>query len=100
MGSVAAGGLLSCGMQTLSCGMHVGSGSLTRGGTQAHWKHKFNHCATREVPVTHILTQLKNSTWFLFIYSISLWNLSISLLSFYIFSFVSSVSVIACGTFL
>ena len=27
---VAAGGLLSCGMRTLTCGMHVGSSSLTR----------------------------------------------------------------------
>ena len=26
----AAGGLLSCGRQTLSCGTHVGSSSLTR----------------------------------------------------------------------
>ena len=32
---VAAGGLLSCGIQTLSCGMHVGSSSLTRDQTQA-----------------------------------------------------------------
>ena len=27
---VVAGGFLSCGMQTLSCSMHVGSSSLTR----------------------------------------------------------------------
>ena len=27
---VAARGLFSCGMRTLSCGMHVGSSSLTR----------------------------------------------------------------------
>ena len=32
---VAAGGLLSCGMQTLSCSMHVGSSSLTRDRTRA-----------------------------------------------------------------
>ena len=39
---VAAGGLLSCGMQTLSCSMqtlscsmYMGSSSLTRDGTQA-----------------------------------------------------------------
>ena len=32
---VAARGLLSCGMQTLSCGMHVGSSSLTRDQTWA-----------------------------------------------------------------
>ena len=32
---VAAPGLLSCGMQTLSCGMHVGSSSLTRDRTPA-----------------------------------------------------------------
>ena len=32
---IAAGGLLSCGMRTLSCGMHVGSSSLTRDQTWA-----------------------------------------------------------------
>ena len=32
---VAAGGLLSCGMQTLSCGMHVGSSSPARDQTLA-----------------------------------------------------------------
>ena len=32
---VAARWLLSCGMQTLSCGMHVGSSSLTRDWTRA-----------------------------------------------------------------
>ena len=32
---VAAGGLLSCGMRTLSCSMHVESTSLTRDGTRA-----------------------------------------------------------------
>ena len=32
---VAAGGLFSCGMRTLSCGMHVGSSSLTRDQTPA-----------------------------------------------------------------
>ena len=32
---VVAGGLLSCGMWTLSCSMHVGSSSLTRGQTWA-----------------------------------------------------------------
>ena len=32
---VAAGGLLSCSMQTLSCSMHVGPSSLTRDRTQA-----------------------------------------------------------------
>ena len=32
---VAAYGLFSCGMRTLSCGMHVGSSSLTRDRTQA-----------------------------------------------------------------
>ena len=31
---VVACGLLSCGMWTLSCGMHVGSSSPTRGGTR------------------------------------------------------------------
>ena len=31
----AAGGLLSCGMQTLSCGMYVGSSSRTRDQTRA-----------------------------------------------------------------
>ena len=31
----AVGGLLSCGTWTLSCGMHVGSSSLTRGQTRA-----------------------------------------------------------------
>ena len=32
---VVAGGLLSCGMRTLSCGMHVGSSSLTRDQSRA-----------------------------------------------------------------
>ena len=32
---IAAGGLLSCCMRTLSCGMHVGSSSLTRDQTWA-----------------------------------------------------------------
>ena len=32
---VAAGRLLSCSMRTLSCGMHVGSSSLTRDRTRA-----------------------------------------------------------------
>ena len=32
---VVAGRLLSCSMQTLSCGIHVGSSSLTRDQTQA-----------------------------------------------------------------
>ena len=32
---VAAGGLLSCGIRTLSCDTHVGSSSLTRDQTQA-----------------------------------------------------------------
>ena len=32
---VAAGGLLNCGMRTLSCGMHVGSISLARDRTWA-----------------------------------------------------------------
>ena len=32
---VAAGRLLSCGLRTLSCGMHVGSSSLTRARTRA-----------------------------------------------------------------
>ena len=38
---VEAGGLLGCGMWTLSCGMHVGSSSLTRDWTQAPppWEH-------------------------------------------------------------
>ena len=49
---VAACGLLSCGMRTLSCGMHVGSISLTRDQTWAPalgaWS--LNHCTTREVP--------------------------------------------------
>ena len=31
---VAAGELLSCGMRTLSCGMHVGSSSLARDRTR------------------------------------------------------------------
>ena len=33
---VAACGLLSCGMWTLSCGMHVGSSSLTKDRTRTH----------------------------------------------------------------
>ena len=49
---VAAHVLLSCDMRTLSCGMHVGSSSLTRDRTQAPcigmWILK--RCATREVP--------------------------------------------------
>ena len=38
---VAARGLLSCGMRTLSCGMPVGSNSLTRDRTPGplHWEH-------------------------------------------------------------
>ena len=56
---VAAGGLLSCGLQTLSCSLqtlscsiHVGSSSLTRDRTRppALGGWNLNHCATREVP--------------------------------------------------
>ena len=51
---VTARGLLSCGTRTSSCGMHVGSSSLTRDGTPGPpalgvWSP--SHCATREVPV-------------------------------------------------
>ena len=49
---VAAGGLLSCGMRTLSCGMHVGSSSLTRDQTWAPalGTRSLNRCTTTEVP--------------------------------------------------
>ena len=57
---VAAGGLLSCGMQTLSCGMHVGSSSLTRDRTQtpALGAQSLNHGTTREVPEVPLKTRL------------------------------------------
>ena len=44
--------LRSCGMQTLSCGMHVGSSSQTRDRTRAPalGARSLNHCTTREVP--------------------------------------------------
>ena len=47
-----AGGLLSCGMKTLSCSMHVGSSFLTRDRPQAPCigNSQFNHCTTRGVP--------------------------------------------------
>ena len=50
--SVAACGLLSCGMRTLSCGMHVESSSLTRDQTQAPALGVWSliHCTTSEVP--------------------------------------------------
>ena len=46
-------GLFSCGMQTLSCGMHVGISSLTRDRTRplALGAQSLIHCTTREVPV-------------------------------------------------
>ena len=47
---VAARQLFSCGMQTLSCGMHVGSSSLTRDQTPALGGWSPIHCTTREVP--------------------------------------------------
>ena len=51
---VAAGRLLSCGLRTLSCGMHVGSSSLTRARTLAPALGAQNliYCATREVPLS------------------------------------------------
>ena len=51
---VAARGLRSCGMQTPSCGTHVGSSSLTRDRTQAPCigsVAESYHCATRKVPL-------------------------------------------------
>ena len=58
MGSLVAAheplacGLLSCGMRTLSCGMHVGSSSLTRvePGPPALGALSLNYCTTRKVP--------------------------------------------------
>ena len=52
---------LSCGMRTLSCGMHVGSSSLTRDRTQAPalGARNLNHCSSREVP-TYIYLKYKN----------------------------------------
>ena len=49
---VAACGLLSCGMQTLTCGMRVGSSSLTRDEPRlpALGAQSLNHWTTREVP--------------------------------------------------
>ena len=57
---VAAGGLLSCGMWTLSCGMHVGSSSLTRDRTRAA-------CigSTESYPLCH-----QGSPYFYFIYQL------------------------------
>ena len=51
---VAAGRLLSHGMQTLSCSMHVGSSSLSRDRTWAPCigARSLIHCATREVPLS------------------------------------------------
>ena len=51
---VAAGGLLSCDMWTLSCGVHVGSSSLTRDRTRIPCigRQILNHWATREVPAS------------------------------------------------
>ena len=46
--SVVACGLLSCGMRTLGCCMHVGSSSLSRDRT--HQGSPAGNCATREVP--------------------------------------------------
>ena len=49
---VAAWGLLSCSMQTLSCGMHVRFSSLTRDRTHipCTGKRILNHCTIGEVP--------------------------------------------------
>ena len=57
---VAAHRLLSCGMQTLSCSMHVGSSSLSRiePGAPELGAQSLNHSATREVPCLFILKKL------------------------------------------
>ena len=49
---VAAGGFLSCGMRTLSCGMHEGSSSLASDRTQTPIleAQSLNHCITKEAP--------------------------------------------------
>ena len=54
---VAACGIFSCGMRTLSCSMHVGSSSPTRNRTQppslGAWS--LTHWTTREVPIDGFL---------------------------------------------
>ena len=57
---VAAGGLLSCGMWSLSCGMHMGSSSLTRDRT---WAPCIGSAVLSTVPPGKSLHFLKGAFW-------------------------------------
>ena len=62
---LAARGLLSCGMRTLSCGMHAGSSSLTRDPTQApcigsEESYPLDHQGS---PSCHSSPRINCSTW-------------------------------------